>query len=116
MSLALMLAFQASAAPAEPPSAVRPIDFDLAQYQPKEEAPQGACAGGDSNEVVVCGRRRASRGSYPLAEMARLFEPGRIVAETRLTGNLSGNIHVEQGPGDRGAPNNRVLVGLRLPF
>jgi hypothetical protein len=38
------------------------------------------------------------------------------VAETRLTGNLSGNIHVEQGPGDRGAPNNRVLVGLRLPF
>lgn len=116
MYLALMLAFQTVAAPVSPPEqAIRPIDFDLAQYQSSENAPPETCANGDPNVVVVCGRRRG-RGAYPLAEMARLFEPGRIVAEMRLTGNLSGNVHVESAPGDRGAVANRVMIGLKLPF
>jgi hypothetical protein len=48
--------------------------------------------------------------------MARIFEPGRLVAETRLQGGLTGDVHVESAPMDRGAVSNRVMVGLRLPF
>jgi hypothetical protein len=53
-----------------------------------------------------------------MREMARLFEPRHIVAETRLIGNLSGNIRVEQSddPPDRGLIVNQAVVGLRLPF
>lgn len=115
MSLALMLAFQVLAAPAPPPPAVRQIDFDLAQYR-TPESPPGACAGGDPNEVVVCGVRRRSRGSYPLDEMARRYEPRRIVAETRLSGNVMGDIHAESVAMDRGAVSNRAMVRIRVPF
>jgi len=63
---------------------------------------------------VVCARRGA--GAYPLAAMARIFEPHRIVAETRLTGNLVGDVHGESVALDRGAVSNRAMARLTLGF
>ena len=115
MPLALILALQAAAAaPASAPPLVQ-LDFDLARLSPEGFALSGrACSRGDPAAITVCGRRVA--GAYPLAEMARIFEPGRLVAERRLAGNLTGNVHVESAPMDRGAVSNRAMVGLRLPF
>jgi hypothetical protein len=111
MSLTLMLALQAAAAPAP---ALPEIDFDLARYSRIELGlGRDACRRGGS-EIVVCARRGA--GAYPLEEMARIFEPGRLIAETRLIGNVMGGVRVESVPMDRGAVSNRVMVGLRLPF
>jgi hypothetical protein len=114
MNLTLVLAFQAAATPAP---ALAPIDFDLARYSQVELGlGRGACRRDDPSAIVICARRGA--GAYPLAEMARIFEPHRLVAERRLTGNLMGDVHLEQGdlPPDRGAVANRIMVGLRLPF
>lgn len=112
MGLILALAFQAAAAPAPP---LARIDFDLARYSQVELGlGHGACNRADPDAIVVCARRGA--GAYPLEEMARIFEPGRLVAETRLAGNLTGDVHVESAAMDRGAVSNRVMVGLRLPF
>ena len=114
----LMLALQAAGVPAAAP--VPPLlvlDFDLARYsQNALGMGRSACRRDDPSAIVICARR--SGGAYPLAEMDRLFAPERIVAERRLTGNLMGNVHVEQGdlPPDRGAVANRIMVGLRLPF
>jgi hypothetical protein len=115
MSLALFLALQAAAAaPASAPPLVQ-LDFDLARFSPEGFAfPGGACSRGDPSAITVCGRRVA--GAYPLAEMARIFEPGRLVAETRLAGNLIGDVHAESVPMDRGAVSNRAMVRVRLPF
>ena len=114
MPLALFLALQAAAAaPASAPPLVQ-LDFDLARFSPEGFLPGRACSRSDASAIVVCGRRAA--GAYPLAEMARIFEPGRLVAERRLAGNLTGNVHVESAPMDRGAVSNRAMVGLRLPF
>ena len=114
MSPILLLAFQAAAAPASPAPYLH-IDFDLARFARAElDRPGRACGRGDSSAITVCGRRAA--GVYPLAEMARIFEPGRLVAETRLAGNLTGDVHLESVPMDRGAVSNRVMIGLRLPF
>ena len=113
MPLALLLAFQAAAAPAP---AIPLIDFDLARFSENELGlGRDACRRDDSNAIVVCGRRGA--GAYPLDRMARIFEPHRIVAETRLTGNLTGDVHLERGDfSDRGVVPNRIMVRLRLPF
>ena len=112
MNLLLVLALQAAAT--APPAAVARIDFDLARYS-ETELGGGACRRDDPSAIVVCARR--GNGAYPLAEMARIFEPRRIVAETRLTGNLMGDVHLEQGHfADRGVVPNRIMVGLRLPF
>jgi hypothetical protein len=112
MSPIFLLALQAAAAPAAPPLH---LDFDLARYSQTELGlGRGACRRDDPSAIVVCGRRGG--GAYPLAEMARIFEPGRLVAERRLTGNLIGDVHLESAPIDRGAVSNRILVGLRLPF
>jgi hypothetical protein len=114
MSLAWFLAFQAAAAPAPAPGPLQ-LDFDLARLAPAELGMTGRpCDRGGPSAIVVCGRRTA--GAYPLAEMARIFEPGRLVAETRLAGNITGNVHVESVAMDRGAVSNRAMVGLRLPF
>jgi hypothetical protein len=113
MPLMLLLALQAAAAPAP---ALPEIDFDLADYSQIELGlGTGACRR-DSSAIVVCGRR--GNGAYPLEEMARIFEPGRIVAERRLTGNLMGDVHVERGDvaTDRGVTPQRIMFGLRLPF
>jgi hypothetical protein len=114
MPMILMLALQAAAAPAP---ALPRIDFDLARYSQVELGlGRDACRRADPSAIVVCGRRGG--GAYPLGEMARVFEPHRLVAERRLTGNLMGDVHVERGdlPPDRGAVANRIMVGLRLPF
>jgi hypothetical protein len=114
MPLALLLALQAAAAPAPAPGPLQ-LDFDLARFSPSGFGlSERACDRSGPSAIVVCGHRVA--GAYPLAEMARIFEPGRLVAQTRLTGNLTGDVHVESVPMDRGAVSNRVMVGLRLPF
>ena len=114
MPLTFMLALQAAAAAA--PSWVD-LDFDLARYNPADFDLDGGCNHADPVAIVVCARRTG--GAYPLAQMARIFEPHRhLAAETRLTGNLTGNVHVERGDiaTDRGAVPQRIMVGLRLPF
>ena len=93
------------------------MDFDLARYSEAELGlGRGACNRADPSAIVVCARR--GHGTYPLEQMARIFEPHRLVAETGLSGNLSGNVHVERGDiaADRGAVPQRIMVGLRLPF
>ena len=112
MALTLLLALQAAAAPAP---ALLEIDFDLARYSQVELGlGSGACRRDDPSEIVVCARRGG--GAYPLEEMARIFEPGRLVAETRLIGNLTGGVRVERAVLGNGEVSNRVMVGLRLPF
>jgi len=109
MPVFVVLALQAAAAP----PAIAEIDFDLARYS--EIARGGsACRRDDPNVIVVCARH--GNGDYPIEEMARIFEPRRIVAQTRLTGPLIGDAHVESVPLDRGAVSNRALVRVTLPF
>jgi hypothetical protein len=111
MPLTLMLALQAAAVPAP---ALLDIHFDLARYGEVELGLGGGACRRDPSEITVCARR--SGGAYPLEEMARIVEPERLLAETRIAGNLTGAVRVESAPMDRGAVGNRVLVGLRLPF
>jgi hypothetical protein len=115
MSLALMLALQAAAAPPAP--LVAPIDFDLARYRSGEPGlalPGRDCAGGGA-AIVVCGRRR-SGGAYPLEEMERLFGSRALVAETGLTGAMRGRAFVESVEFPGGQISNRIMVGIKLPF
>lgn len=117
MTLALVLALQAAAPPPVPPL-VAPIDFDLARYRPGDAgfAEAGrACRSGDAAAIVVCGRR-SSTGTYPLDEMAAIFESGPLIAETRLTGNLQGRAFVEAVELAPGMVSTRFMVGIRLPF
>jgi hypothetical protein len=113
MSLALLIAFQAAAAPAAPPPAdIRTIDFDLSRYRP---APL-ACAPAPGN-ILVCGRRPA--GSLSAAEMARLaklYAQGPIDAETGLFGKVRGRVYTEQAGMPNGQVSKRAMVGIRLPF
>jgi hypothetical protein len=114
MPLTFLLALQAAAAPAPP---LLELDFDLARYSPAEFGLDGGCNHADPSAIVVCAR--GPGGAYPLAQMARIFEPHRhVVAETHLTGNLTGNVRVERNDmaADRGVVPNRIMVGLRLPF
>jgi hypothetical protein len=93
MPLTFLLALQAAAAPAP---AFVDLDFDLARYDRAEFGLDGnACHRGDPSAIVVCGRRHGG-GAYPLAQMARIFEPGRIVAVARLGGGWIGDVRVEQ--------------------
>jgi hypothetical protein len=113
MSLALMMLVQAAA----PPQPLAAIDFDLARYQPADLdrwALGPSCIRTDPWEITVCGRR--SRGTYPLEEMAALYEPRRIVAETGIVGNLKGGAYVEAVELQPGVVSNRLLVGIRIPF
>jgi hypothetical protein len=115
MSLAFSLLIQAAAAPAPPGIAV--IDFDLGRFQPsglREFGDRRGCDRSDPTAITICARRPAA--SYPLDEMARIFEPGRIVAETRLAPGIMGDIHVEEGPADRGVTPQRLMVRARIPF
>ena len=117
MPTTLLLALQAAAAPVTM-TGVLDLDFDLARYAAAALGLDGStCSRSDPSAIIVCARRPG--GAYPLAQMARIFEPHQhLVAEARLTGNLTGNVHVEQGdmPPDRGAVPNRIMTGLRLPF
>jgi len=112
MPMAFLLALQAAAASVP---ALPRIDFDLASYSQTELGlGRGACRRDDPTAITVCARRGA--GDYPLAEMARIFEPHRIVAQTRLTGNLVGDVHGESVTLDRGAVSNRAMARLTLGF
>lgn len=114
MSLALMLVLQA-AVPPPPAPLVAPIDFDLARYRPGDFGTANrACRSGDPAAIVVCGRR--SPGTYPLDEMAAIFEPRPLVAETGLTGNLRARAFVDAVELAPGMVSNRLMVGIRLPF
>jgi hypothetical protein len=113
VSLALLLALNAAAAPADPPALLE-LDFDLARLSPPQLGLPGRCNRADPSAIVVCARRGG--GQYPLEEMAHIFAPRRLIAETRLIGNLVGDVHVESGGLDRGAASNRIMVGVRLPF
>lgn len=114
MSLTLILALQAAAS-AAPAPALPAIDFDLARLPRLDFGLRGGrCDRADPTAIVICARRGG--GAYPLDEMARIFEPGRIVAETRLFGNLIGDAHVEAAPMDRGAVSNRAMLRIRMPL
>lgn len=124
MSMSLVLALQAAAIPSsDAPAPQRwtmpslaaggAADFDLARQR---LAAGGRCFGAGTDEVVVCGRRGAGAGDYPLAYWARMFAPRPIRAEMNLGGNVQGRIHAEAVPMDRGAVSNRVMVGIRWPF
>jgi hypothetical protein len=113
MSLALLLALQAASQAAP---ALLDLDFDLARYSQVDRGlGRSACRRDDPSAIIVCARRGG--GAYPLDEMARIFGPHRLVAETRVSGNLTGDVHLERGHfADRGVVPNRIMVGLRLPF
>jgi hypothetical protein len=115
MSLALMLVLQAAVPPPAPARAVAPIEFDLARVG--TGAPGRDCAAGDPGAIVVCGRRRSGGvGAYPLEEMAAIFEPGPLVAETGLIGTIRARAFVESVEIGPGQVSNRLMVGIRLPF
>lgn len=114
MSLALMLVLQA----AVPPPAPAAIDFDLARYRPADARfgiTARPCLSNDPTTIVVCGRRPAG-GAYPFEEMARIFAARPFVAETRLFGNVIGDVHGESVTLDRGAVSHRAMVRIRVPF
>ncbi len=113
MFLALLFSLQTTAATA-PPAAAEPldIDFDLATYKPSY--PSG-CALGTSSDIVVCGARRPA-GAYPLEEMARIFEPRPLVAQTRLFGSVRGRAYVESVGMPQGQVSKRAMVGIKLGF
>lgn len=114
MSLAMMMLLQAAAAP--PPFIE--MDFDLGHYRPSDMdslTGRRRCDRSDPSAITVCAPRRGI--DYPLDEMARIFEPGRIVAETRLAPGVMGDVHVEAGPtSDRGVTPQRAMVRVRVPF
>lgn len=116
MAMAFLLALQAAAATPIAP-ALAPIDFDLARLARDGPAltTRRDCARGDPAAIVVCGRR-APGGDYPLEAWERAFATRPIVAETRLFGNLMGDVHAESATLDRGAVSQRAMVRLRVPF
>lgn len=119
MALAYLLALQAVISEPAPPSAMVPSDFDLAALQRAnlDHAIMGrprACTPRDASEIVVCGTRR-SGGSYPLAEMARVFEPGLLVAAARI-GDATARAYMESVEVGPGFISNRIMVGVKLPF
>ncbi len=116
MSLALMLVLQAAVPPPAPAPAA--IDFDLARYRPADARfaiTARPCLSSDPATIVVCGRR-PSGGAYPFEEMARIFAARPLVAETRLSGNVIGDVHGESVTLDRSAVSHRAMVRIRLGF
>lgn len=120
MSLALLLALQAAAAPAgvEPadwaPGPVAALDFDLARYRPAGPAERG-CRADDPAPIMVCARR-PSGGAYPMAQWARIFEVRPLRAETSLGGGAILGIHSQAAEIAPGMVSNRVMIGLRTAF
>src|ERR1051325_11615732 len=97
MSLAFILALQAAAQPA-PSAALAEIDFDLrtiraGSFDLAALPGSHACRAERPGEIVICGRR--SGGDYPLAAMARIFEPRPLVAQMGVAGNFGAAIHSE---------------------
>lgn len=116
MKLVLLLGLQA-ATPA-PPAAPRvdAIQFDLAKAgQARDRGVRGLFECDRSGDaIVVCGRRAGP--AYPLEEMARIFEPKHIRAETGLGNGATGDVHTEQVAMPNGRISKRVMVGIKMPF
>lgn len=115
MALAWLIAVQAAAAGAPGPAV--PIDFDLAGLPTGagEDAFRIGCRrGGDTDEIVVCARRRG--GDYPMEEMARRFAFTPPVAETGIAPNTSARAYVEQVELGSGQVSKRAMVGVKLRF
>jgi hypothetical protein len=121
MTLALLLSLLAAAAPVpaapvSPPA--RAIDFDLAKLKrrspPADVHSLFVCDDLSSTEIVVCAHRAGP--AYPLEEMARIFEPKPLKAETGLGNGVTGNVHVEDFVFPNGMHSKRVMVGIKLPF
>ena len=125
MNLAFLLSVQAAASPAPPPpTRIGAGDFDLARYRKSAPPPDVHslfhCDTSNEKEIVVCARRAGP--AYPLEEMARIFEPRPLKAETRIGGAMA-NVHVEQAEfgadtpsAHSGLTSKRVMVGIKLPF
>ena len=109
MALILAFALQAAVEPAGS-AALLPVAFDLATARP---AGDDGCGGGGS-EIVVCGRRAG--GAYPMEEMARIFEPKPLVAETALGGGVTGRVFVESVTMPDGQVSNRAMIGIKTKF
>lgn len=110
MGVMLALALQAASATSRADSI--PADFDIRRYRHSEGDP--CVRSTDSQTITVCARR--GHGDYPMAEMDRRYADHPIRAETRLTGNLMGDAHVESAQMPDGTVSNRVMARLRLPF
>ena len=115
MQLALLMAFQAAAAPA--PSAAAPIDFDLAKARPTDMGlgRSRPCAEKDPDEIVVCGRRPGG-DAYPLDEMSRRFESRPMVAETGIGGGATARAYADSVQMPNSEISKRIMVGIKLPF
>ena len=119
MNLAFLLSVQAAASPAPPPAArIGAGDFDLARYRRSAAAPDVHslfhCDASNEKEIVVCARRAGP--AYPLEEMARIFEPKPLKAETGIGGGATANVHVEDVAFPTGLHSKRLMVGIKLPF
>ena len=115
--MAFLLALQMTAAPTPPPP-LTAIDFDLARVRQSDGrnlTTRRDCARDDPQAILVCGRR-APGGDYPIEAWERAYATRPIVAETRLFGDVMGDIHAESVMLDRGAVSQRVMVRLRFPF
>src|SRR6185503_10825306 len=90
MKLFLLLSIQAAAAPAPAPSTrIDAIDFDLARIKPSD--PAADCGRPGGSEIVVCGRRKGY--AYPLAEMAKIYEPKPLRAQTDIGNGAIADVH-----------------------
>lgn len=112
MLLSLLLALQAAA----PAPAAIPLDgsveFDLARYRPGE-ARCGEERPGE--EILVCGRRQAGPID-PDGTLARRYETGPFMAETRLSRSVTGRAFVESATLPGGRITNRAMVGIKMAF
>jgi hypothetical protein len=121
MNLAFLLSLQAAAAPAPvPPSPPRigATDFDLARVKPSASPGDVhslfGCDRSSGTEIVVCARRAGP--AYPLEEMARIFEPGPLRAETGIGHGATANVHVEDFVFPNGQRSHRIMLGVKMPF
>lgn len=113
MSLALILAMQAAA----PSPAVVPIAFDLARL-PRAGGglTDRGCRADDPAPIVVCGRRPAGGGDYPIEQWARIYAVRPLRAERDLGGGAVLGIHSEAVEIAPGLVSNRVMLGLGICF
>lgn len=111
MNLALAIALQA-AVPSSPIREV-PADFDVSKVKPAD--PARSCGSQRSDEIVVCGRRPGN-GSYPLEEMAKIFERDPLKAETSIGGGATARAYVESVEMPGGQRSKRFMIGTGLKF
>ena len=98
--IALLLAFQATAAEA-PPAAIPDIHFNLAKLRPSD----------DANEIVVRGRRIDER----LPQLPDLHEDVLPKAQTGLLGGTAAFVTEAKAlPG--GVTSNRIMLNWKVKF